>query len=169
MYRVIRSAAEQQKLQQDLDRLVDWSQSWQMELNVKKCAIINISNSSNKKRHDYSMSDEILETVHHDAYLGVELSDKLKYNAYIDKITGKASQTLEFIKRNLNKCPQSVKERAYETLIRLKLEYSSPIWNPTHKQTTQLKQIEQIQRNAARFVANKPFNPYQPDSLSDSD
>ena len=166
IYRVIRSAADQLKLQQDLDKLVDWSQSWQMEFNVKKCAIMNISNSSNKKRHDYSMSGEILETVNHHAYLGVELNDKLKYNAHIDKITGKASQTLGFIKRNLNKCPQPVKERAYETLVRPKLEYSSPIWNPTHKQTTQLKQIEQIQRNAARFVANKPFNPYQPDSVT---
>ena len=65
-----------------------------MEFDIKKCAIMNISNSSNKKRFDYKMNGEILETVKHHPYVGVELSDNLKYNTHIDNITGKASQTL---------------------------------------------------------------------------
>ena len=72
-----------------------------MEFNIKKCAIMNISNSSNKKHFDYTMNGEILETVKHHPYLGIELNDNLKYNTHIDNITGKASQTLGFIKRNL--------------------------------------------------------------------
>ena len=38
------------------------------------------------------------------------------------------------------------------------------IWNP--QQQTQIKQIEQFQRNAARFVVGRPFNPHQLDSVS---
>ena len=48
--------------------------------------------------------------------------------------------------------------------MRPKLEYSSSVWNP--QQQTQIKQIEQVQRSAARFVAGRPFNPHQPDSVS---
>ncbi len=71
-----------------------------MEFNVKTCAIMNISNTSNNERYDYTMSGETLETVDHQAYLGVELNDNLKFDTHIEKITGKASQTLGFIKRN---------------------------------------------------------------------
>ena len=46
-----------------------------MEFNINKCAIIDISNSPNKKRFDYTMNGEILETVKHHPYFGVELSD----------------------------------------------------------------------------------------------
>ena len=53
-----------------------------------------------------------------------------------------------------------MKERAYQTLVRLQLEYSSPIWNPQQK--TQIKQLEQIQRNAAQLVLNKPYNYQSP-------
>ena len=35
IYRVIKSSEDQQKLQQDLDKLVEWSKSLQMEFNVK--------------------------------------------------------------------------------------------------------------------------------------
>ena len=81
-----------------------------MEFYIKKCAIIHISNSPNKKRFDYTMNGEILETVKYHPYLGVELSDNLKYNTHIDNITGKASQTLVFIKRKLKSSPTSVKD-----------------------------------------------------------
>jgi hypothetical protein len=60
------------------------------------------------------MNDETLETVKHHPYLGVDLCDNLKLNTRIDNATKKASQTLGFIKRNLNKCPQPVKEMAFE-------------------------------------------------------
>ena len=45
---------------------------------------------------------------------------------------------------------------------RPKLVYSSSIWNPQHE--TPVKKIEQVQRNAARFVLNKPYNRQNPTS-----
>ena len=62
------------------------------------------------------------------------------------------------MKRNLKHCPRTIKERAYQMLVRPKLEYSSPIWNPQHE--TPIKKIEQVQRNAARFELNKPYTGF---------
>ena len=45
------------------------------------------------------------------------------------------------------------------------MEYASTIWNPQQK--TQIKQIEQIQRNSARWVLNKPYNHINPSSADE--
>jgi hypothetical protein len=164
IYRAIKSKEDHSILQKDLQTLVKWSKTWQMQFNVDKCAIMNITNSRTISNHDYKMEDKSLEIVKHHPYLGVELSSKLKYNHHVDNITSKASKSLGFIKRNLKHCPKVVKERAYKSLVRPKLEYCSTIWNPQYK--TQVKQIEQIQRNAARFILNKPFNYQKPSSVT---
>ena len=80
-------------------------------------------------------------------------------------ISQKTSSTLGFLKRNLKYCPPKVKERAYASLVRPKLEYVSPIWNPS--QITQVKQLEQVQRNAARWVTNQLYNPHNPSSVTE--
>ena len=95
----------------------------------------------------------------HHPYLGVELTNNMKFKKNIDSITAKASRFLSFVKRNLRHCPKAEKERAYQTLVRPKLEYSSPVWNP------QL-QIEQVQRNTARFILNRTFNRQNPTSVT---
>ena len=68
------------------------------------------------------------------------------------------------MKHNLKHCQRTEKERAYQTLIRPKLEYCSPIWNPQQK--TQIKQLEQVQRNDVKFVLNKPYNYQSPLSVT---
>jgi hypothetical protein len=54
-----------------------------------------------------------------------------------------------FLKRNLNIANKSVKERAYQSLERPSLEYSSTVWDPHQQQDKQ--RLERIQRRAARY------------------
>ena len=63
-----------------------------------------------------------------------------------------ASKTLNFLKRNLNKCSEQVKESAYLTMVRPQLEYASDVWDP--HQTGDIVELEKIQRRAARWVMN---------------
>ena len=163
LYRPIRSSEDHQYLQNDLDQLVDWADGWSMEFNVKKCAIMNFTTSKTKS-YVYKMKGHDLEVVQHHPYLGVELNNNMKFNLHINNISNKASRVLGFLKRNLKHCPQSIKERAYQSLVRPKLENASTVWN--RQQQSQMKQLEQIQRTAARFVCNRPFNPQKPDSVS---
>ena len=164
MYRQIDSAQDHSILQDDLNKLVDWSNTWKMKFNVDKCVVMNFGTLKNKSKYEYKMNNQTLEVAKHNPYLGVELSDNMKYNLHINTITSKASRVLGFVKRNLKHCPKTVKERPHQSLVRPKLEYSSPIWNP--QQRTQIKQIEQVQRNAACFVLNKPFNRQSPTSVT---
>ena len=76
-------------------------------------------------------------------------------------MTAKANQSLGFIKRNLKVHSPAIKEHAFKTLVRPKLEYCNTIWD---LQTQQQKlQIEKIQRRAARYVSNRYHNTRGPD------
>ena len=62
----------------------------------------------------------------------------------------KANSTLAFLQRNLSGCPQGVKEKSFNTLVRPILEYGCSVWDP-HK-AWQIADLEKIQKRAARFV-----------------
>ena len=83
---------------------------------------------------------------------GVKLDSKLTWTNHVTDITSKSSKYLGMIKRTLGPCKPEVKQTAYNMLIRPKLEYSSPIWNP--HTFSQVKSLERVQHSAARFVKN---------------
>ena len=62
------------------------------------------------------------------------------------------TKSIDMIKQILGPCKPEVKQTAYNMLIRPKLEYSSPIWNP--HTFSQVKSLERVQHSAARFVKN---------------
>ena len=54
--------ADREALQQDLDRLNEWSQKWQMKFNVDKCSVIHIGHKN--KQYNYKLGDtELKEAV----------------------------------------------------------------------------------------------------------
>ena len=106
VYRQINSPDDHRILQEDLQKLVEWSKTWQMEFNVDKYAIMNFGTLRNISKFDYKMKNQSLQVVKHHPYLGVELSDNMKYNLHKDSITSKASRVLGIVKRNLRHCPK---------------------------------------------------------------
>ena len=79
------------------------------------------------------MMGHILSTVHQYPYLGVKLSEDLGWETHINKAISKANKVLGFLRINISKCPQDIKEKAYLTLVRPHLEYSSAVWDPYRK------------------------------------
>ena len=57
---------------------------------------------------------------------------------------------MAFLRRNLSRCPEQTKERAYVALVRPHVEFASAVWDPHLKKD--IKEVETIQRRAARFV-----------------
>ena len=152
IYRKISSKNDHEILQTDLSQLQTWSDKWQMEFNVSKCVHLPITNKTKPSTHKYSLSGQPLSTVSSHSYLGVKLDSKLTWTNHVTDITSKSSKCLGMIKRTLGPCKPEVKQTAYNMLIRPKLEYSSPIWNP--HTFSQIKSLERVQHSAARFVKN---------------
>ena len=149
LYRPIRNISDQEKLQEDLKSLENWADEWGMSFNAKKCYIMSIKS---KTPYFYKLKEHILETVSSIPYLGVTISDDLKWNQHVGSVTKKASSTLGFMRRNLRSCPMECRKAAYFSLVRSKLEYAATVWDPYYQQD--IDRLENIQRRAARFITN---------------
>ena len=125
---------------------------WQMKFNPSKCHVLKISRKQNPVEPNYVLMGNFLVSVTHHPYLGVELSRNFDWGQHVNNKVIKANQSLGFLRRNLSSCPEGVKEAAYKALVRPHVEYASSVWDPHLKK--HVKQIEGVQKRAARFVKN---------------
>ncbi len=58
------------------------------------------------------------------------MSNKLHWAPHINNITSKASRLLRFLRRNLPKCPEYVKEKAYFEIVQLRTEAPYGVLDP---------------------------------------
>ena len=155
LYREIKSQADVEALQRDLDKLIKWSKSWGMEFNIDKCYLLSITLAKKRKiSSEYTMDGKKVKPVQSTKYLGVTINNQLKWDEHVENVCGTASKLLGFLRRTLHKCPEDIKEKAYKSLVRPRLEYSSSVWDP-YKQK-HIDKVEMVQRQAARFVKNAP-------------
>ena len=122
-----------------------------MSFNAKKCSVLTVTQKKKPITTDYTMSGEILVYVDQQTYLGVELTKDLDWGLHIQKITAKASKTVNMARRNLYSCSQKIKESAYISLVQPTLEYAQTVWDPY--QCSHIDQVERFQRKAVRFVS----------------
>ena len=119
-----------------------------MRFNAKKCYILSIRTKFNYLF--YSLDNCILKQVTSNPYLGLQISEDLKWHTHICNITSRASSILGFLHRNLNNCSKDCRKMAYLSLIRSTLEYGSIVWNSQYK--SDIERLERIQNRAARSI-----------------
>ena len=111
---------------------------------------MNITRTRDHLTHNYSLNNHTLQTVTREKYLGITISNDLNWSTHINTITNKCNSKLGFLRRNLSRCPQKLKETAYISLVRPTLEYAASVWDP--HLIKDRKSLEAVQRKAARFV-----------------
>ena len=105
---------------------------------------------NNRSSHFYSLNNHILQQVEENPYLGLTLTENLKWSSHITKITKTSKLNHGIFRRNLKTCPQKSRKMAYISLVRSSLEYGSIIWDPYLLRDTD--KLERVQRQAARFI-----------------
>ena len=103
----------------------------------------------------YKLDNCILEQVTDNPYLGLQISQDLKWHSHICNVSKKASSTLGFLQRNLKHCSKECRRIAYLSLIRSTLEYGAIVWDSHYK--TDIERIEKIQNRAVRFINQDYF------------
>ena len=89
------------KLQRDIDRLGSWARKWRMRFQPVKCNMMQLTNKrSSKIQANYTLEGTVLENVESIKYLGVTITNDLKWNTHISNVCTKANRTLRFLRRN---------------------------------------------------------------------
>jgi hypothetical protein len=151
IYRQIHSISDQIKLQNDLDSLLEWSHTWGMHFNAKKCNIMSVARTTPLSKF-YQLGDSVLDHVDMCTYLGINISNNMSWSRHINQVVKKANSRLGFLRRNLRGCPLKLKRTAFVTLVRSQVEYGSTVWDPHLVKDREA--LERVQRKAARWVAN---------------
>jgi len=105
LYRLVFNTADQDKLQNDIQRLSDWANKWQLKLNVDKCCgmtyTASISDLCNTNYYiDNGNMCYELATTDSDSDLGLRFDSKLSFMDHINDKVNKADGILGIIKRN---------------------------------------------------------------------
>jgi myo-inositol-hexaphosphate 3-phosphohydrolase len=125
IYRDIKTQDDCLKLQQDLDSAARWEADWLVAFHPDKCTKLTVSQKKNQPiQLNYILHNHILESVTTAKYLDVTLQSNLKWNLHYDNIISNGNKSLGFLKRNLTVSNTDIKSRAYQALVRPKLEYS---------------------------------------------
>ena len=94
MYLSLSTQADSEILQKDIEQLDKWEKLWDMNFNPSKCQVIHVTRRKTPFQTQYSLHGCVLESVPSAKYLGVTISEDLRWTDHIDSITKKANQTL---------------------------------------------------------------------------
>ena len=159
IFHPINSLEDTLNLQQNLDRIISWSNTWQMKFNVNKCKIITLSRKRHKINFFYNMNGTPLIRVSSITDLGITIQENLNWDTHINSAVKKANGVLWMIKRTLGySATARAKQYFYTSMVQPIVEYGSNIWSPVSKKN--LMHIEAIQRRATKYITNDNVSNY---------
>ena len=118
IYMAVKNDNDAAILRKDLDLLCDWEAKWKTEFHPDKCEILSITRKKSPVVYPYQIHFQQLKHSDCAKYLGVRISNDMRWSKHIDMVSGKAGSKLGFIKGNINISSRTIKEQAYKTLVR---------------------------------------------------
>ena len=89
-FRVILGRDDGVKLQDDLNKLFQWSCIWGMDFNARKCEVLRLARIRSIDDRDYYLGGVKLDRVDVEKDLGILVSHNLSWNNHVDVISSKA-------------------------------------------------------------------------------
>ena len=97
-FRRVNNDGDKQHLQNDLDKLVKWSDKWQMLINFGKCKCLHTGHANMDV--NYKMGDTVLGTTVKEKDLGVTINADMKISEQCAIAASKDNQILGLIRSN---------------------------------------------------------------------
>jgi hypothetical protein len=141
---------DEKTLQDDIDKLVEWSHNWQIKFNIKKCHIMHFG-KNNRMQTYYMNNDSVrheLGTSNEERDIGVIVSKDLKVTRHVNVIAAKANRMLGLILNTFSYLDLKSFRQLYCTFVRSQLEFAMSAWNPYLAKD--IESLELVQRRATK-------------------
>ena len=148
VFRKITNDTDKQSLQDDLDKLVKWSEKWQMLFSFGKCKCIHIGQGNMDE--EYKMGDAVLGRTTQEKDLGVTFSADMKVSEQCGIAASKGNQILRLIRRPIMYKEKQLIVPLYKAIVSPHLEYCIQAWRPYRKKD--IDKLERIQRRATKMI-----------------
>lgn len=148
LIKVIRNKLDIRSLQLDLNRLVDWSKTWNMSFNTEKCKFMVFNNKWFEI--ELRMSGIVLLETVVERDLGIFIANNLKWRYQTEQAVNKARMVLGQLRNAFKYWNITTFKHLYTTLVRPHLEYAVAAWNPQAKKD--ISALEAVQMNATKLV-----------------
>ncbi|KAF2346802.1 Reverse transcriptase domain [Trinorchestia longiramus] len=135
-------------IQSDLNRLLQWTETWQMSFNIDKCSVMHVD--ANNRHFQHTMNDITIEAVQQQRDLSVIVTENLKHGKQVEKSVRNASRILGFIARNFEYKSKNTILPPHKTLVRPHLKYVVQFWCPTLRRD--FHKIEKTQRKVTKRI-----------------
>ena len=146
--KVYNKSTEFQQIQEDLNKVEEWSNKWQLHFNISKCKCLYYG--KNNPNNIYYLNGQEINSCNQEKDLGIYFDPDLNFKSHIFNITKKANQVMGIIKRNFNYIDTNVFTKLYKALVRPHLEYGQSVWSPHLIFLS--KEIEKVQRRATKQI-----------------
>ena len=113
LFRQISDAVDTRGMQEDLDRLVEWADKWQMKFNVSKCKVMHAGKRN--PRQSYSMGNIGLKPVKVEEDRGIMITSDLKCSQQCECAYSKANRVMGMIKRTISYKEPKIMLNLYKT------------------------------------------------------
>ena len=147
IYANVNTIENQERLQEDINNLMEWSDSWQLKFNKSKCKHLHLGRNTDTT---YKIEGENIEKITEEKDLGVTIDSQLKFQKHIGIQVQKANKILGLIRRSFSYLDEEMFTTLYKSLVRPHLEYGSNVWSVVFKKDA--IQLENVQRRATRLL-----------------
>ena len=139
---------DKDRLQDDLDQLVEWATESELLFNYGKCKVLHVGPKN--EQHSYHMSDTPLAASSCERDLGVMISNDLKPSAQVKKAAARASFVAHRLTSTFTFWNERMLSQLYKSFIRPHLEFSSVVWSPWARKD--IDALETIQRRVSKLA-----------------
>ena len=167
MSKAISCVQDTEVLQKDLNAVIKWSKRNNMKLHEDKFELLCYQTNGPKLLQELPFADQYYQYMTPAGHimtqkstvkdLGVLLSSDLSWSQHITTMIASARKVCSWVLSVFRDRSKPTMLLLYKSLIRCKLEYCCPVWDPT--QIGNIQNIEDIQRNfTAKIICCKDMD-----------